>query len=292
MPYSQKENEEVILPHEAAEDDFQKSEEPSEQPVTDVCAEDAKEDNEAEEAVASDALDLDGELAEALADTEEVENAAPMEDEPGIGVKILSFAFDITELFSLSFAVVIILLSFFIRHSPVSGESMLPTIRNADTLLVSDLGYTPTHGDVVIVQSLHNLEKPLVKRVIAVGGDKIEINFERWMIKVNGIVIEQRLDANGNPAKIGGDYVNYREGAAMRMGSTDGADLYKIGFSYDAPSGSYIATVPEGCLFILGDNRNDSKDSRDASVGFVDERLVVGKAFYRLAPFSQMGTLD
>ncbi len=301
MPYSQKENEDVILPQETAEDDIPKSHNTPEEPITDAPDEENGETEETEETEAnaeeeentpSDALDLDGELAEALADTDEEENAPDKEDEPGLGVKMLSFAFDLTELFALSFAVVIIVLCFFIRHSPVSGESMTPTIQHADTLLVSDLGYTPAHGDVVIVQSLHNLEKPLVKRVIAVGGDTIEINFERWMIKVNGIVIEQRLDANGNPAKIGGDYVNYREGASMRMGSTDGADLYKIGFHYDAPSGSYVATVPEGCLFILGDNRNDSKDSRDATVGFVDERLVVGKAIYRIAPFSQMGTLD
>ena len=237
--------------------------------------------------------ELDELLLSAVSEEEEATlDEANEEQGPSATVQALSFVFDIAELFAISFAAVIIVLCFFLRHSPVSGESMMPTIQHKDTLLVSDLGYTPAHGDVVIVQSLHNPEKPLVKRVIAVGGDKIEINFERWMIKVNGIVIEQRLDANGNPSKIGGDYVYYVEGSSMRMGATDGADLYKIGFTYDAPSGNYVATVPEGRLFILGDNRNDSKDSRDASVGFVDERLVVGKAIYRLSPFSQMGTLD
>ncbi len=284
MSYSQNENGENLLPKDATEEATPNEPEETE-PVANVSEEEITE--------TAAVSDLDDELAEALADVEGEEAPdTPAEEVPGFGVQALSFAFDLTELFTLSFAVVIIILCFFLRHSPVSGESMMPTIQHADTLLVSDVGYAPAHGDVVIVQSLHNLEKPLVKRVIAVGGDKIEINFERWMIKVNGIVIEQRLDANGNPSKIGGDYVYYHEGTSMRIGSNDGSDLYKIGFTYDAPSGSYLATVPEGHLFILGDNRNDSKDSRDASVGFVDQRLVVGKAIYRISPFSQMGTLD
>ena len=206
--------------------------------------------------------------------------------------KALSFAFDLTELFAISFAVVIVLLCFFLRHSPVSGSSMEPTIQNLDTLLVSNLAYTPDYGDVVIVQSPHNMAKPLVKRVIALGGDKIEINFERWMIKVNGEIVEQRLDENGNEVLIGKDYVLYEAGRNMFPYGNDGSDLYQIGFSYDSETGNYHATVPEGRLFILGDNRKNSKDSRDATVGFVDTRLVVGKAFFRLLPFSSIGTLD
>ena len=229
--------------------------------------------------------------AEATSDCEKDSQDEELE-EPGTGIKALSFAFDLTELFAISFAVVIVFLCFFLRHSPVSGSSMEPTIQNLDTLLVSNIAYTPAYGDIVIVQSTHNLAKPLVKRIIAVGGDQIEINFSRWLIKVNGTVIEQRYDADGNYVKIGGDYVNFVEGEGMRLGSVDGSDLYKIGFTYDAATGNYVATVPEGRLFILGDNRNDSKDSRDASVGFVDERLVVGKAIFRLTPFSNIGTLD
>ena len=218
--------------------------------------------------------------------------ASPEAEGGSAATKALSFAFDLTELFAISFAVVIVLLCFFLRHSPVSGSSMEPTIQNLDTLLVSDFAYTPDYGDIVIVQSPHNLAKPLVKRVIALGGDKIEINFERWMIMVNGEIVEQRLDENGNEVLIGGDYVNYEAGKNMLPYGNDGSDLYQIGFSYDAQTGNYYATVPEGRLFILGDNRKNSKDSRDASVGFVDQRLVVGKAFFRLLPFSSIGTLD
>ena len=202
--------------------------------------------------------------------------------------KTLSFVYDLTELFAISFAVVIVILCFFLRHSPVSGDSMEQTIQDKDTLLVSNLAYTPERGDVVIVQSLHNLSKPLVKRVIAVGGDTISINFSRWLIMINGEVYEQRFDENGNEAVIGGDYVYYREGHAM----SGGASMLQMGFKYDPNTDMYTATVPEGHLFILGDNRLNSKDSRDPSVGFVDERLVVGKSSFRLTPFSKMGFLE
>lgn len=249
---------------------------------TDAIGEEDTLDKEAIESDENEVMDESEEESEA---TEDAENGST-------ATKALSFAFDLTELFAISFAVVIVLLCFFLRHSPVSGSSMEPTIQDRDTLLVSDFAYTPDYGDVVIVQSPHNMAKPLVKRVIARGGDSIQINFDRWMIMVNGEIIEQRLDENGNEALIGGDYVNYEAGRNMLPYGNDGSDLYQIGFSYNPENGNYYATVPAGRLFILGDNRKNSKDSRDATVGFVDERLVIGKAFFRLLPFGSIGTLD
>ena len=226
--------------------------------------------------------------AEADADAESEEEVQT----ESTGDKTVSFLYELTELFAISFAVVIVVLCLFVRHSPVSGNSMLPTIENGDTLLVNNIAYTPKQGDVVIVQSLHNLEKPLVKRVIAVGGDTISINFTRWLIEVNGVVYEQRLDADGNPAQIGGEYVLYKEGEPMLPPLSSDTSLLRIGFKYDPETDTYSATVPEGCLFILGDNRTDSKDSRDPTVGFVDERLVVGESSLRLTPFEKFGSLD
>ena len=134
--------------------------------------------------------------------TDEIETAAEDEEESSeeeiikenSTEKAVSFVYDLTELFVMSFSIVMILLCLFVRHSNVNGSSMEPTIQNGDTLLVSNIAYTPKQGDIVIVHSLHNLDTPLVKRVIAVGGDTISINFARWMIEVNGVVYEQRLD--------------------------------------------------------------------------------------------------
>lgn len=219
---------------------------------------------------------------------DEENTVASTKDDQNTTDKTISFVYDLTELFAISFAIVMVILCFFLRQSDVSGSSMEKTIQNGDKLLVSNIAYTPEQGDIVIVHSLHNLSTPLVKRVIAVGGDTISINFSRWMIEVNGEIYEQRKDENGNDAKIGGDYVKYEEGYPMGASSA----LRVIGFEYNPETDTYTATVPEGHLFILGDNRRDSKDSRDPSVGFVDERLVVGKSSFRLAPFSKMGFLD
>jgi signal peptidase I len=246
---------------------------------------DTETETEATEAEGDGACDP-AEDAEGIGDDENAVVAA--EDDRNTTDKTISFVYDLTELFAISFAIVMIILCFFLRQSDVSGSSMEKTIQNGDKLLVSNIAYTPEQGDVVIVHSLHNLSTPLVKRVIAVGGDTVSINFSRWMIEVNGEIYEQRKDENGNDAKIGGDYVKYEEG--YPMGAS--AALIQIGFKYNPETDTYTATVPEGHLFILGDNRRDSKDSRDPSVGFVDERLVVGKSSFRLAPFSKMGFLD
>ena len=157
-----------------------------------------------------------------------------------------------------------------VRHSPVIGASMEPTLHQGDVLLVSDLFYTPKIGDIVIIQvdkptKGATLDRPLVKRIIALGGDKVSINFKTWEIDVNGLPIDQSyLD----PAKI--------EASAMKNYAMETDD-----------SGICEFTVSEGCVFVLGDNRNDSLDSR--TLGEIDERCIVGRAIYRLFPLNSMG---
>jgi len=147
--------------------------------------------------------------------------------------------------------VLVLIFSFFFRIIQVDGESMVPTLQNGEKLIVWGAGYEPQRGDVVIVDSYTPYGKPLVKRVIAKGGDTICIDYETGTVAVNGEVL--REDYIAEPTYLG----------------------YDVEFPY---------TVPEGTVFVMGDNRNGSSDSRDYRLGTVDTRYVIGKAAFLIFP--------
>ena len=149
---------------------------------------------------------------------------------------------------------------FVVRIMDVHGSSMVPTLKNGDKLLVSDLLYEPSRGDVVVFKKdEYDNNKALVKRVIAVAGDVVNIDFENGIVYVNGEAVEEKyIDVSTN-TKI--DFIGPQ-------------------------------TVPENCLFVLGDNRNASTDSRDKRIGMVDKRLVIGKALLVVYPFDEFGTVE
>ena len=183
---------------------------------------------------------------------------------------------DIAEVFVIALVCVLVLMTFFIRHSPVSGQSMAPTLNGGDILIVSDFLYTPKRGDIVIIQvdktrggvTYTSKERPLVKRVIALGGDTVKINFTTWEIKVNGEIIDQSyLGEDYNSGHVMNDYLMEPD-----------------------ENGICELTVSEGCVFALGDNRNDSLDCR--TIGEIDERCIVGKVIFRVLPISKIGIPD
>ncbi|WP_079412234.1 signal peptidase I [Alkalithermobacter paradoxus] len=148
----------------------------------------------------------------------------------------------------------------FVRPTLVKGYSMYPTLEENDYLIINRMAYksdTPQKGDIIVFKSHltteDGKEKDLVKRVIAVPGDEIKI--------LNGKVYvneEEQLETYING--------NYTEG--------------------------YIdTTVPDGYIFVMGDNRPSSMDSRDERIGFVSIDEVVGRVFVRLYPFNKVGTL-
>jgi len=169
--------------------------------------------------------------------------------------------FEYAEIFAISLILVILTITFVVRHSPVVGSSMYPTLEQNDILLISNIGYTPKQGDIIVCQAPKlGYDEPIVKRVIATEGQEINIDFSTWTVVVDG----KKLDE---------DYINYIEGKQM-LNPYNGM--------------SYPVTVPEGCIFVMGDNRNGSKDSRDLVIGFVDERHVIGRVICRIFPFDKI----
>ena len=150
--------------------------------------------------------------------------------------------------------VLVLVFSFFFRIIQVDGSSMVPTLVNGDKLIVWGAGYTPQRGDVVIVDSYTSYGKPLVKRVIAKGGDTISIDYATGAVEVNGKVLEE--DYIAEPTYLG----------------------YDVEFPY---------TVPEGTVFVMGDNRVVSADSR--VVGPFSRSQIVGKGVLVLMPLDQIG---
>ncbi len=154
---------------------------------------------------------------------------------------------------------ILIIFTFFVRVVGVSGESMMPTFHDGDWLTVSAISTDIKKGDVVIVTQPNERHEPLIKRVIATGGDTIDINFETGEVTVNGSVIDE-------------PYIN---------------DLTHRTGDFSGP-----VTVPEGYLFVMGDNRNNSLDSRFNAVGLIDERYILGVAQVRIYPFGDWNIND
>ena len=154
--------------------------------------------------------------------------------------------------------VLVLVFSFVFRIIQVDGSSMVPTLTNGDKLIVWGAGYTPERGDVVIVDSYTTYGKPLVKRVIAKGGDTISIDYETGTVTVNGEVLQE--DYIAEPTYLG----------------------YDVEFPY---------TVPEGTVFVMGDNRNQSLDSRSSYIGCIDEQDILGKVLVCFLPFADFGVV-
>lgn len=153
-----------------------------------------------------------------------------------------------------SVLVVVAIFTFVIRMMGVDGHSMLNTLQHGDRLLVvnSMLYHDYKYGDIVILRKNGVFDDdPIVKRVIAVEGQTVDIDFAEGIVYVDGEALEE-------------DYI--REP------------------TYTAEGTEFPLTVPEGSIFVMGDNRNGSSDSRDYRLGTVDTRYVIGKAFFLIFP--------
>lgn len=168
---------------------------------------------------------------------------------------VIENVFDFIEVAVFALVMVAVLFAFFIRIVGVDGGSMMNTLQHEDRLLLVKAFYSPERGDIVVVNRDNNT--PLIKRVIAVEGDTLEINPQTYEVILNGEVLEE-------------PYVDYPT----------------LLFDMNGP-----VTIPEGHVFVMGDHRDASHDSRKNDIGFVDEDDIVGKAVFRFYPLQSFGGL-
>ena len=159
----------------------------------------------------------------------------------------------------IALAVCVVVFLFFVRIIDVKGTSMVPTLQDADKMLISGLFYKPKAGDIVVFKKdEYNPNRALVKRIIATEGQTVNIDFENGIVYIDGEPIEE-------------DYIN---------------DLTNRKLDFIGPQ-----TVPEGCVFVMGDNRNMSTDSRKKEIGMVDTRLIIGKVYMVIFPMTSFGSV-
>lgn len=164
-----------------------------------------------------------------------------------------------------AFCFVAFVFTFMFKVVTVSGPSMNYTLYDGQKLIISSMFYTAQRGDIVVIDT-DKFGEPIIKRIIALEGDTVVIDFENWVTTVTtkeGEVIEYKNE----------EYVNREEGGVMGY-----SDLSR-----------YPLTVGEGEIFVMGDNRKHSTDSR--SKGCFKESEIIGKAIFRLWPMEKIGTL-
>lgn len=169
--------------------------------------------------------------------------------------KLSSFAFDVLDSAKGAVIAVFIIFAFILRPVAVEGTSMVPTLNDKDWVCVAGAYTGFKRGDIVVINQPWERNVPIIKRIIALEGDEVYIDFDDNTVYVNGAPLDEPYIAEPTRLK------------------------------YDV---EYPVKVEKGKVFVMGDNRNDSLDSRSSKIGNIDVRYIVGKAELRAYPFSQM----
>ena len=164
------------------------------------------------------------------------------------------FCFEWLEPFVQALAVVLFLFCFFFRIMNVSGESMMNTLLDGDKIFVLKWGYVPTDGDVVTITHGQIYDEPIVKRIIATEGETLKIDFSDGSVWVNG-------------EKLNETYIK------EPMWLQEDGEIPEV--------------IPKGYSFVMGDNRNNSLDSRSKAIGLINNNNIIGKVKYILLPYNR-----
>ena len=162
--------------------------------------------------------------------------------------KLLTNIYDLASTLLSSILVICVIFTFFFKISTVNGQSMENSLYHGDRLIISAIPNDIKYGDVVIISQPNAYSNVLIKRVIAVGGQTIEFDTVNGTVSVDGNVLDE-------------PYIKEDMKATFMLRT------------------KYV--VPEGKYFVMGDNRNNSADSRDVGVGMIDEDYILGKVIYR-----------
>ncbi len=176
--------------------------------------------------------------------------------------------FEWVEMIVVSFCMVVLIFTFVARPAVVVGDSMVSTLIDGETLIISPIADDYDYMDIVVFQIPQNIGKQhgdaIVKRVIATEGQWVDINLNTWQVYV-----ADSEDALAFAEPLDEPYVNFKPERTL------------------AASVTFPLQVPKGCLFVMGDNRSESYDSR--AFGCIEEEYVMGKVMLRLFPLNKFG---
>lgn len=204
--------------------------------------------------VNNEEVDSKEEIIEKVEDVGSSENYEEIEGDKAEKWSVMEFVYEIASVVINSLVLIAIIFTFLFRLVGVRGDSMNHTLQSGDWLVVQPAYSEPEYKDIVIISQADYAKETLVKRVIAVGGQEVDINFEEGLVYVDGVALEEDYTATLTDTQWG-NYIDFP------------------------------AVVPEGHFFAMGDNRNNSSDSRSKDIGMIENEYVLGKAVGRLFPF-------
>lgn len=188
---------------------------------------------------------------------EHIESTPDKPEDKEESVNVLSVVYDLIGTVFTAIVLLLVVMTFFVRQVTVSGISMQDTLYENERLLVSCFNYKPQNGDIVVVTHGKDLDEPIIKRVIATEGQHLSIDYEDGEVVVDGVLLNE-------------DYIKGTTIAAQNP--TNIPDV-----------------IPEGYVFVMGDNREHSLDSRSARVDLIPVDNIIGKAFMRIFPLGSFG---